>query len=157
VAAPSRIVDEERIRAYFRHEGHRTAVSQRALQAYADPWLGHTEVDGVGFVVAELSPYSSDLDWSELTEPAEMDPVLSYLGRATAKMHCVADSDSEQSLVDFQVEDAIAEVIDDEDGFVAELTAFALAYAEQTRADHRLFVDAFRSGQIPGVSAADPV
>jgi uncharacterized protein (DUF2252 family) len=156
VAAPGRVVDEERIRSYFRHEGHRTAVSQRALQAHADPWLGHTEIDGTGFVVAELSPYTSDLDWSELTEPNEMEPVLTYLGRATAKMHCVSDEDSEQSLVDFQVEEAIAAVIDDEDAFVAELTSFALAYAERTRDDHRLFVDAFRGGQIPGISSADP-
>jgi uncharacterized protein (DUF2252 family) len=156
VAAPGRVVDEERVRSYFRHEGHRTAVSQRALQAHADPWLGHTEIDGTGFVVAELSPYTSDLDWSELTEPNEMEPVLTYLGRATAKMHCVSDEDSEQSLVDFQVEEAIAAVIDDEDAFVAELTSFALAYAERTRDDHRLFVDAFRGGQIPGISSADP-
>ncbi|HWM07019.1 MAG TPA: DUF2252 domain-containing protein, partial [Actinophytocola sp.] len=149
IAAPSRIVDEERIRGYFTHEGHRTAVSQRALQAHADPWLGHTEVNGVGFVVSELSPYTSDLDWSELTEPTEMAPVLDYLGRATAKMHCVSDSDSEQSLVDFQVEEAIAAVIDDEDALVTAITTFGMAYAEQTRDDHRLFVDAFRSGQIP--------
>jgi uncharacterized protein (DUF2252 family) len=157
VAAPSRIVDERRIREYFVHEGHRTAVSQRALQAHADPWLGHTELNGVGFVVSELSPYTADLDWTELTEPAEMTPVLSYLGSATAKMHCVSDSDSEQSLVDFQVEDAIDAVIEDEDRFVDELTTFALAYGEQTRADHRLFVDAFRGGLIPGISSADPV
>ncbi|MGH3880165.1 MAG: DUF2252 domain-containing protein [Actinophytocola sp.] len=153
VAAPSRVLDEERIRGYFANEGHRTAVSQRALQAHADPWLGHTEVNGVGFVVSELSPYTSDLDWSELTEPDEMDPVLDFLGRATAKMHCVSDEDSEQSLVDFQVEEAIAAAIDDEDAFVRELTAFALAYAERTRVDHRLFVDAFRGGQIPGISS----
>jgi uncharacterized protein (DUF2252 family) len=155
VPAVSRILDERRIRDYFRNEGHRTAVSQRALQAHADPWLGHTELDGVGFVVSELSPYTSDLDWSELTEPADMAPVLDYLGRATAKMHCVSDSDSEQTLVDFQVEEAIASVITDEDEFVRVLTTFAMAYAEQTRDDHRLFVDAFRSGQIPGVSAAE--
>jgi uncharacterized protein (DUF2252 family) len=157
VAAPGRIVDDGRIREYFDHEGHRTAVSQRALQAHADPWLGHTQVDGVGFVVAELSLYASDLDWSELTEPHEMDPVLDYLGRATAKMHCVSDPDSEQSLVDFQVEEAIGTAIDDEEAFVRELTGFGLAYAERTRDDHRLFVDAFRGGRIPGISSADPV
>ena len=152
VPAPSRIVNEDRIRGYFRHEGHRTAVSQRALQAHADPWLGYTELDGTGFVVAELSPYVTDLDWSELTEPEEMAPVLDYLGRATAKMHCVADSDSEQTLVEFQCEEAIASVIgDQEDAFVKELTEFGTAYAELTRDDHRLFVDAFRNGQIPGV------
>jgi uncharacterized protein (DUF2252 family) len=151
VPAPSRVVGEERIRGYFADEGHRTAVSQRALQAHADPWLGHTMIGGKGFVVTELSPYSSDLDWSELTEPSEMDPVLIYLGRATAKMHCVSDSDSEQTLVDFQSEAAIAAAITDEDEFVRALTDFAMAYAKQTREDHRMFVDAFRGGHIPGV------
>ncbi|OLF13401.1 DUF2252 domain-containing protein [Actinophytocola xanthii] len=153
VPAPSRIVDEKRIRDYFVHEGHRTAVSQRALQAHADPWLGHTELGGVGFVVAELSPYTADLDWSELTEPTEMEPVLEYLGQATAKTHCVSDSDSEQSLVDFQVEEAIAGVVTDEDEFVRALTEFGMSYAEQVRVDHRLFVDAFRGGQIPGITS----
>jgi uncharacterized protein (DUF2252 family) len=151
IPAPSRIVGEERIRGYFENEGHRTAVSQLALQAYADPWLGHTVIGGKGFVVSELSPYASDLDWSELTEPADMEPVLGYLGRATAKMHCVSDSDSEQTLVDFQSEEAIASVISDEAEFTKVLTTFAMAYAQQTREDHRLFVDAFRSGRIPGV------
>ncbi len=111
VAAPSRIVSDERIREYFTDHGHRTAVSQRALQAHADPWLGHTQIEGVGYVVAELSPYEADLDWSDLTEPADMLPVLDYLGRATAKMHCVADEDSAQTLVDFQCEEAIAAAI----------------------------------------------
>ncbi|WP_410660363.1 DUF2252 domain-containing protein [Amycolatopsis sp. lyj-112] len=155
IAAPSRLVSDQRIRDYFSNEGHRTAVSQRALQAHADPWLGHTEIDGVGFVVSELSPYVDDLDWSDLTEPAEMRPVLDYLGRATAKMHCVSDSDSEQTLVDFQSEAAIAAVIGErEDEFVRTLTEFGMAYAEQSREDHRLFVDAFRGGKIPAVRPA---
>ena len=42
---------------YFEHEGHRTVVSQRALQVHTDPLLGYTEVDGVGYVVSEVSPY----------------------------------------------------------------------------------------------------
>ena len=64
VAAPSRVVDDEEVHNYFKHHGHRTAVSQRALQAHADPLLGYTEIDGTGFVVAELSPYEADLDWT---------------------------------------------------------------------------------------------
>jgi uncharacterized protein (DUF2252 family) len=151
VPAPSRIVDEPRIHGYFENEGHRTAVSQRALQAHADPWLGYTSLNGNGFVVTELSPYTCDLDWSELTEPADMAPVLNYLGRATAKMHCVSDSDSEQTLVDFQSEAAIAAVITDEAEFTETLTRFAMKYAAQTREDHSLFVNAFRGGQIPGI------
>lgn len=30
-----------------------------------DPFLGHTRLGGIGFVVAEISPYETDLDWSE--------------------------------------------------------------------------------------------
>ena len=32
---------------------------------------------------------------------------------------------------------------------------FAHTYAAQARADHELFVEAFRSGQVPGVTATD--
>ncbi|RSN62248.1 MULTISPECIES: DUF2252 domain-containing protein [Actinomadura] len=152
VAAPSRVVDDPRIREYFRHHGHRTAVSRRALQANTDPWLGYTEVDGVGFVVQELSPYEEDLDWGGLTEPEEMLSVLDDLGRATAKIHCVSDSDSDHTLVGFQVEDAISSVIGaDESAFVEDMVRFGTRYAEVVRDDHRLFVDAFRNHQIPGL------
>ncbi|MGH3938261.1 MAG: DUF2252 domain-containing protein [Pseudonocardiaceae bacterium] len=152
VAAPSRVVTDERIASYFQHHGHRTAVSQRALQAHADPLLGHTEVDGVGYVVSELSPYVTDLAWTELTEPDEITPVLDYLGRATAKVHCVSDSDSDHTLVPFQTENAIAAVIGNREAqFIDWLTTFAREYAAVVRDDHRLFVDAFRNDEIPGV------
>jgi uncharacterized protein (DUF2252 family) len=154
VAAPSRVVTDERIASYFHHHGHRTAESQRALQAHADPLLGYTELGDVGFVVSELSPYQTDLDWTELTEPTEIAPVLDYLGRATAKVHCVSDSDSDASLVDFQTEDAIVETVGDRGReFRDWIVAFAGEYAAVVRDDHRRFVDAFRAGQIPGVSA----
>jgi uncharacterized protein (DUF2252 family) len=152
VAAPSRIVHDERIKGYFKHNGHRTAVSQRALQAHADPWLGYTEIDEVGFVVTELSPYVEDLDWSDLTEPEQMSPVLDYLGRATAKVHCVADKDSDPNIVGFQTEDEIIEALrGNEEEFVQEMVDFGAHYSEIARSDHSLFVDAFRNGRIPGL------
>ncbi len=155
VAAPSRVVTDERVAAAFRHHGHRTAVSQRALQAHADPMLGWTELDGVGFVVAEVSPYEADLDWSELTEPDEIAPVVTDLGRATAKIHCVADADADHALVDFRVEEAVAaRTAGAEDAFVEWVVEFAHDYARTVRADHALFVEAFRSGRVPGVSSA---
>jgi uncharacterized protein (DUF2252 family) len=154
VPAPSAVVDDGRIAGYFEHQGHRTAVSQRALQARSDPWLGWCEIDGTGFVVQELSPYEIDLEWSGIDEPADMHEVLVQIGRATAKVHCMTDQDSEQDLVEFQVEEAIATVVgDDRDGFVEDLTAFALEYGELVRDDHRRFVDAFRAGEIPGLDA----
>jgi uncharacterized protein (DUF2252 family) len=153
VAAPSRVVDDERVRDYFKHHGHRTAISQRALQANTDPWLGYTELDGVGQVVSELSPYEADLEWDGVTEPDEMADLLTYLGKATAKIHCVADADADHSLVPFVTEDAISEVIEGgpggRQGFVEHICRFGAAYGELVRDDHRLFVDAFRNGEFP--------
>ncbi len=154
VPAPSEVVRDEQISDYFVHQGHRTALSQRALQAHADPWLGWAELDGHGQVVQELSPYANDVDWDVVTEPDEVMPLLKGLGRATAKIHCVSDASSDETLVDFETEQAIREAVgDDADGFVEWLCAFGAGYGDLTREDHRLFVDAFRNGMIAGVEA----
>ncbi len=152
VAAPSRVVRDEAIRDYFEHQGHRTAVSQRALQAHADPWLGWCELRGKGQLVKELSPYEADLDWDAVSEPEEILPLLRALGQATAKVHCVSDASSDQALVDFQTEQAIMEAVGDEyEAFADELADFGAAYGQLARDDHRRFVDAFRNGAIPGL------
>jgi hypothetical protein len=79
--------------------------------------------------------------------------VLDYLGRATAKVHCVADMDSDPNIVNFQTEDEIIEAIgSNEADFVEEMVKFGTEYSEIVRSDHRLFVDAFRNGQIQGTS-----
>ena len=79
--------------------------------------------------------------------------MVGLLGRATAKIHCASDEDSEQDLVDFQVEEAIAgSLARRRKEFTGWLTDWAMAYADRVRDDHALFVDAFRDGAI-GVSA----
>lgn len=153
VPAISRFVDRGEVERYFDHEGHRTVVSQRALQKHTDPLLGHTELDGVGYVVAEVSPYEVDLDWSYLTEPSEIAAVVDLLGRATAKIHCASDEDSDEDLVEFQVESAIRRSLHRRrKEFTGWVTDFGIAYADRVRADHALFVEAFRDGRI-GVSS----
>ncbi|MFG2221711.1 DUF2252 domain-containing protein [Streptomyces sp. NPDC048644] len=150
--AVSRHVTDAGARAYFLHEGHRTVISQRALQAHADPWLGWTELDGAGQLVAEISPYAVDLDWSDLDDPEEIAAVVADLGRATATMHAAADDESGHSLVPFSTERAIdAAIAADEEGFGPLLVDFAHTYGARARADHQIFVDLFRNGRIPGL------
>lgn len=153
VPAVSRFVDSERVEAYFEHEGQRTVVSQRALQVHTDPLLGHTRLGGEGYVVSEVSPYEVDLSWEDLTEPDDIAEVVGLLGQATAKIHCASDEDSDQDLVDFQVEEAIVEALDGRRReFTSWLQGFGVSYAETVRRDHALFVDAFRESRI-GISA----
>ncbi|GAA4081089.1 MULTISPECIES: DUF2252 domain-containing protein [Streptomyces] len=151
--AVSRHITDPAVRGYFEHEGHRTVISQRALQAAADPWLGWTELDGAGQLVAEVSPYAVDLDWSDLDDPDEITAVVADLGRATAAMHAAADDESGHSeLVPFSTERAIdAAIAADEEGFAALLVDFAHSYGSRARADHQIFVDLFRNGRIPGL------
>ncbi|MEW2326457.1 DUF2252 domain-containing protein [Micromonospora chersina] len=152
VPAVARHIDDERVRSYFRHQGHRTAESQRALQAHADPWLGFTELDGTGQLVAEVSPYAADLDWADVNEPEELGGVLTDLGRAVARMHSVADDESSHDLVDYSTEEAIVGVVDaDAESFVDYLIDFAHTYGIRAREDHQLFVDLFRNGRLPGI------
>ncbi|MFC4896812.1 DUF2252 domain-containing protein [Streptosporangium amethystogenes subsp. fukuiense] len=152
VPAVARYVTDEKVHGYFKHQGHRTAESQRALQAYADPWLGYTTLNGVGQMVAEVSPYTADLDWGDVNEPDELASVIRDLGRAVARMHSVADDESSHDLVDFSTEDAIVAVIGgDVEGFTRTLVDFAHAYGARARADHGLFVDLFRNGLLPGL------
>ncbi|MDX3237392.1 DUF2252 domain-containing protein [Streptomyces sp. ME03-5709C] len=150
--AVARHIADPAVRDYFRHEGHRTVISQRALQAHADPYLGWTELDGVGQLVAEVSPYAVDLDWSDIDDPQQIEAVVADLGRATAGMHAAADDESGHSLVPFSTEDAIDAAIGrDEEGFTESLVEFAHSYGARARADHQIFVDLFRNGRIPGL------
>lgn len=153
VPAVSLVAARQAAAEYFEHEGHRTVVSQRALQLHSDHLLGWTDVDGVGFVVSEISPYELDLDWDSVDEPGDMELVVETLGRATAKVHCASDADSDQDLVDFQTERAVLDSVHGrEDEFTRSIVDFGVEYAAQVRADHAHFVDAFREGDI-GVAA----
>ncbi|GGW93055.1 DUF2252 domain-containing protein [Streptomyces chryseus] len=150
--AVSRHITDGAVRDYFQHEGHRTVISQRALQAHADPWLGWTELDGSGQLVAEVSPYAVDLDWSDIDDLDEIAAVVADLGRATATMHSAADDESGHSLVPFSTERAIdAAIAGDEESFGDLLVDFAHSYGARARADHQIFVDLFRNGRIPGL------
>ena len=154
VPAVSRFVDSSAVAAYFDNEGQRTVVSQRALQVHTDPMLGYTELDGVGYVVSEVSPYEVDLDWAGITDPDDIAQVVGLLGRATAKIHCASDEDSDQDLVDFQVEEAIVSSVEDRrEDFVDWVSDFGIGYADRVRDDHTLFVEAFREGRI-GIASA---
>lgn len=155
IAAPSRIIQDERVRSYFEDDGHRAVISQRSLQSHTDPFLGYTTIRGVSFVVSELSPYKRDLSWDDLTEPEQMMPVLEALGQATAKIHCSTDEDSDHDLVPFRTETAILSAVDhSRSRFIEDIIAFGEDYADTVRQDHALFVDAFREGLITAVPAA---
>ncbi|HEX8228671.1 MAG TPA: DUF2252 domain-containing protein [Chloroflexia bacterium] len=152
IASPSRVIEDQNIKSYFQHDGHRTVLSQRALQAYADPWLGYTTLDGAGQLVAEASPYVGDLDWTDINDMDDILELLVYLGQAVAKVHCVSDVDSDLTLVPFSTDKALNGVLQgQEEEFVNSMLRFSEGYGDVVRDDYRYFVDAFRNHQIAGL------
>jgi hypothetical protein len=89
----------------------------------------------------------------DLSEPTDMDVVVRQLGRATAKIHCVADDESDQDLVTESAERIISENVgDDTEALVDDLISFGDMYATRTREDHRLFVGAFRGSAFQWIT-----
>ncbi len=153
-AVIGQFVQHGRLDDAIEHHGHRTALSQHALQAHADPFLGWTSIDDTGFVVSELSPYEAELDWGDVAEPDEVLELVEDLGKATAKVHCASDADAAVTIVDAQVEDLIdRDIGDDVDGLVDWVREFAIGYARSARDDHTVFVEAFRGGAFQSLSA----
>ncbi len=151
-AAPSRYLNDPAARSYFKHDGHRTTVSQRALQANADPFLGHASVDGKGLYICEVSPYTAGLNWGDVNDMDDLLELVAGLGRCIAKIHCCSDDDSDQTLIGYSADEAIQKVLDGrESEFVKYICNFAFQYADIVRNDHLLFVDAFRNRRILGV------
>lgn len=141
-----RVAKNERAESLFQNNGHRTVLSQRALQAYADPWIGHASLDGVGMFVSELSPYSVNLEWDHVDSLDDIVELVSYLGQAVAKIHCVSDIDADPVVVPFSTDKALHDVlVGKEKGFVDTMTEFGMEYGNVVRDDYRLFVDAFRN------------
>ena len=69
-------------------------VAARAAGARRPRGSAGPSIGGTGYVVAEVSPYERRPGLERVTEPDELAPCSSTLGRATAKVHCVADEDS---------------------------------------------------------------
>ena len=151
-SAAAKYVNDPNVSAYFKHEGQRAAISQRALQAYADPFLGHSTLDGEGMFVQEISPYVASLDWDNLNDIDDILQMVESLGQCMAKIHCVSDVDSDQTLITYSTEEAINGVLDGrESEFVAYMVNFGEHYAACVRNDYHIFVDAFRNKMIPGL------
>ena len=155
VAAPSRVVDDEEAAASS-SSTTATAPPCRSAPCRRTPTRGSAGPRSTAPATSSRSSRRTRRTWTgaTLSEPDELEPVLEQLGRATAKVHCVSDEDSEDTpLVDFQTEDAVAEAVGDRWTSCRRPDEFAHDYAERARKDHHLFVAAFRADEIPGVTA----
>ncbi|UJR29859.1 hypothetical protein I4U23_017407 [Adineta vaga] len=161
-SAISYVIQNPELEQYFKHDGLRTVLCSYAMQAVTPQWLGYTTLGNVPCLVDEVTAHSEDLDWGDINELNDILEVVTYLGKATAKIHCVADSDCVNtpgdvsclpfSIIPQHTEKTIREAIGDrEDEFVNDMVQFGMVYGKLVRRDHHLFFEAFRNKQIPGL------
>ena len=124
------------LRAAPEHDGRRVALGQRRMQTWSDPLLGWTTLAGRPFLVRQLSDHKASIEPDELSGPALLQ-YAAVCGEIFAKAHARTGDAA-----------VIAGYCGKGDRFDRALVRFALAYAEQTSADHERYVRAIRSGRL---------
>ncbi|MFJ1756407.1 DUF2252 domain-containing protein [Kitasatospora sp. NPDC088134] len=123
------------------HEGRRVVLGQKRMQVVSDPLMGWTSVAGLPYQVRQFRNRKGSVDPAALT-PAQLDDYGRLTGALLARAHAhTADA----ALIagycgkDDRLDDAIAR--------------FAVAYADQSEADHTALLAAVRSGRLPAETA----
>ena len=124
--------------AYPNH-GQRVVVGQRMLQAATDVFLGWAE-DASGRHVYVRQVKDARLARVGLRIEQAALPSTPLCGRTLARAHARAGDAAR-----------IAGYLGDGDAFDEALAGFALAYADQTEADHAAFVAAIHAGRIEAI------
>ncbi|NUP52590.1 MAG: DUF2252 domain-containing protein [Catenulispora sp.] len=126
----------------FEHQGRRVVAGQRLMQASSDIFLGWaTGPEGRYFYVRQLrdmkgSAVVADLDQKMLRRYSEV------CGQTLARAHARSGDRV-----------AIAAYLGRGDSFDVAMARWALAYADQTRADHQRLLAAIKEGRILAVDA----
>ncbi|WP_028049726.1 DUF2252 domain-containing protein [Cellulomonas sp. URHD0024] len=123
--------------AWHAHQGQRVVEYQQALQTVSDPLLGWTTVGGLQFYVRQFRNMKGTVALDAIDPPALAD-YAAIVGRLLAKGHARTSGAS-----------MIAGYAGRSDKLDVAMARFALAYAEQTEADHAALVRAVASGRLP--------
>jgi uncharacterized protein (DUF2252 family) len=113
------------------HEGQRVIEGQRWMQTVSDPLLGWTTVDGRTYLVRQFRDMKGSIDPS-LLKAGQLDDYARLVGVVLARAHAQS--------IDPRVLHGYCDA--DGAGFDRAFEAFAIAYADQTQADHATFVTA---------------
>lgn len=123
-----------------KHEGERVVRGQRWMQTVSDILLGWTTIDGLPYLVRQFRDMKGAIDPTEL-RAGELDDYGRVVGVVLARAH--AQSIDARVLAGYCGTGAVG------DEFDAAFARFAMAYADQTEADHAAFVAAVRAGRFP--------
>jgi uncharacterized protein (DUF2252 family) len=119
------------------HQGHRVARAQHRMQTKSDPFLGWATLEGRDYLVRQLADHKASVEPEELTGKA-LGEYATVCAELFAKAH--ARTGDPGALVGYC--GASSDRLD------RAIRKFAIAYADQTEADHKLLLRAIRKGKV---------
>jgi len=125
------------VREAVAHEGRRVVLGQKRMQVVSDVLMGWTTVDGLPYQVRQFRNRKGSVD------PAALQPeLLDDYGRMTGALLARAHAHTADAGV-------ISGYCGKSEALDEAFAAFAVAYADQSEADHTALVAAVRSGRLP--------
>ncbi|MFB7663174.1 DUF2252 domain-containing protein [Kitasatospora sp. NPDC056138] len=119
------------------HEGRRVVLGQKRMQVVSDVLMGWTTVDGLPYQVRQFRNRKGSVDPAALL-PEQLDDYGRLTGALLARAHAhTADAA------------VIAGYCGKGEALDRAMAAFAVAYADQSEADHAALLAAVRSGRLP--------
>lgn len=118
------------------HEGRRIVHGARLVQAETDLFLGWTTIEGRPFIVRQFRNLSGEIDVTALSRD-HLDDYGRLAGALLARAHTRS--------IDPRL---LAGYCGVSEGLDAALSAYAVAYADQTEADHSELVREVRTGRL---------
>jgi uncharacterized protein (DUF2252 family) len=115
------------IEARIDHQGRRVAEGQQMMQTLSDPFLGYTRFGGHDYLVRQLADHKAALDPAELTRRTLFE-YARLCGEVLAKGHARTTDGA-----------LLAGYVGKSGRLDTAIATFAMAYAQQTKADYRLF------------------
>jgi len=119
------------------HQGRRSAEGQLRTQTVADPFLGWTRLGQKDFLVRQWSDHKASVKPGMLATGDVIERYAILCGTVLAKAHARTGDTA-----------ALAGYCGLSDRLDEALAAFALAYGDQTEADHARFLQAIRAGAL---------
>ncbi|GAA2245257.1 DUF2252 domain-containing protein [Kitasatospora cystarginea] len=119
------------------HEGRRVVLGQKRMQVVSDILMGWTTVNGLPYQVRQFRNRKGSVDPAVLL-PEQLDDYGRLTGALLARAHAhTADAA------------VIAGYCGKSEALDEAMAAFAVAYADQSEADHAALLAAVRSGRLP--------
>ena len=115
-----------------RHEGQRVAEGQQIMQTLSDPFLGYTRFGGHDYLVRQLADHKAGIDPAELSSRT-LSEYARLCGEVLAKGHARAGDAA-----------LLAGYAGKGPRLDRAIAAFAVAYADQVRADFKVFCRSHR-------------